>query len=387
MILGEKNMYTDSQIAYAKTLLVDEMSKKVFDHRVAFAKSGDIVHLLNLIGDSLPPAGSETYATSIKLLALARKIAMSKEKQTVVIWGVGNSSSTPLQLLHEYFFTADKKPEIIGCDNNKNLWGTIRTHHNPNMRIPIVSPKTVNDMAIDKSCNAVLAFGQYNSVESVYNQLMDYGFTDDRVLKQTGFYEYQLGNIYLDREIMHARDNEFLVDIGAYDMANSIDFIRWCKGAYRKIVAFEADYASYENCKAVIAELGLDNCGVFYNAVFSSDTDITFISAPDGEHGGSRIDATGECTVKAVTLDGFLGNDAKDVSIIKMDIEGAEKDALSGAKETIAKYGPRLAISAYHKPFDVIELPMFIKELNPQYKFYLRHHTLGIWDTVLYAVK
>ena len=74
------------------------------------------------------------------------------------------------------------------------------------------------------------------------------------------------------------------------------------------------------------------------------------------------------------------------VSFIKMDIEGAELKALEGAKETISKYKPRLAICIYHKYEDIYEIGDYILTLNPNYKLYIRHYTTCMWETVLYAV-
>ena len=70
---------------------------------------------------------------------------------------------------------------------------------------------------------------------------------------------------------------------------------------------------------------------------------------------------------------------------IKMDIEGFEGEALRGARQTIAKYKPKLAISIYHKPEDFFVLPELIKSICPEYKFYLDHYTIFDADTVLYA--
>lgn len=58
-----------------------------------------------------------------------------------------------------------------------------------------------------------------------------------------------------------------------------------------------------------------------------------------------------------------------------MDIEGSELKALEGAKNTIQRNNPKLAISIYHKYEDIIELPLKILELEPEYKFYLRHYS------------
>lgn len=75
------------------------------------------------------------------------------------------------------------------------------------------------------------------------------------------------------------------------------------------------------------------------------------------------------------------------VSIIKMDIEGMEKEALEGAKQIIGAQKPRLIISAYHKPADLWELALYIKELNLNYKIYMRHQCCATeTETVIYAI-
>ncbi len=72
--------------------------------------------------------------------------------------------------------------------------------------------------------------------------------------------------------------------------------------------------------------------------------------------------------------------------MIKMDIEGAELEALKGAKKTIQRDKPKLAICIYHKTEDLWEIPLYIKELVSEYCLYIRHQTFGTGDTVLYAV-
>ena len=68
-----------------------------------------------------------------------------------------------------------------------------------------------------------------------------------------------------------------------------------------------------------------------------------------------------------------------------MDVEGAEKNAILGAENTISRYKPRLAISIYHKPKDIIEIPTLLKELVPEYNFAIRHYSTNVYETVLYA--
>lgn len=58
---------------------------------------------------------------------------------------------------------------------------------------------------------------------------------------------------------------------------------------------------------------------------------------------------------------------------------------LKGASNTIKTYKPKMAISVYHKPDDLLAIPKFIKNLVPEYKFALRHHNITFDDTVLYC--
>ncbi|MBR2850129.1 MAG: FkbM family methyltransferase [Clostridia bacterium] len=76
------------------------------------------------------------------------------------------------------------------------------------------------------------------------------------------------------------------------------------------------------------------------------------------------------------------------VDYIKFDVEGAEKEAIEGTKETICKYKPALAVSVYHRSEDIFALALQIKELCPEYKLYLRRREyIPAWDTILFAVK
>ena len=74
------------------------------------------------------------------------------------------------------------------------------------------------------------------------------------------------------------------------------------------------------------------------------------------------------------------------IDFIKMDIEGAELQALEGARETITKFRPKLAISIYHNPEDFGNIPTFIDSLGLDYRFYLGHYSLFREETVLYGV-
>jgi FkbM family methyltransferase len=73
------------------------------------------------------------------------------------------------------------------------------------------------------------------------------------------------------------------------------------------------------------------------------------------------------------------------IDFIKLDIEGAEMDALQGARESIERFKPKLAISLYHKPNDLFEIILHIKNNFPFYSCYLDHYTIHTEETVLYC--
>ena len=99
-------------------------------------------------------------------------------------------------------------------------------------------------------------------------------------------------------------------------------------------------------------------------------------------------------SASAITAEGIPGEIVRmsdhlkdeDVTFIKMDIEGAERDALTGAAELIRRCRPELAICVYHAISDLWEIPLMIHDIEPSYRLYMRHHTPLIYETVCYAV-
>ena len=73
------------------------------------------------------------------------------------------------------------------------------------------------------------------------------------------------------------------------------------------------------------------------------------------------------------------------IDFIKMDIEGAELNALKGAEETIKQFKPKLAIALYHSTAEFESIPRYINDLDLGYKFYLSHSTIYGEETMLFA--
>ncbi len=90
--------------------------------------------------------------------------------------------------------------------------------------------------------------------------------------------------------------------------------------------------------------------------------------------------------VNTISIDQFVSrNSIEKVDFIKLDIEGAEFETLKGALETIKKFKPKLAICLYHDIAHFSEIPNYLKEILPEYKFYFDHFTTHLGESVLFA--
>lgn len=182
-------------------------------------------------------------------------------------------------------------------------------------------------------------------------------------------------------DVFKPMENEIFADIGCYHGETSMRFIKWCDGRYDKIYAFEADRRNWEGCRDVFAlgnvtRVQLENKGLYdHTGMMRFSADATGESHLTDNDDAEEIEVT--------TLDEVL--DGAPVTFVKMDIEGAEEAALQGARQTIMKHKPRLAISVYHKMTDILTIPEMLLEMVPEYRFWLRHYTASLNDTVLYA--
>lgn len=129
------------------------------------------------------------------------------------------------------------------------------------------------------------------------------------------------------------------------------------------------------------------SCGFFYTIYEYARGHLSAAARERrGHKEGNKLLASGDTAVEAVSLDEDI---SEPVSMIKMDIEGAEKDAILGAANHIKTEKPRLLILAYHFPEDIFEIPLLIHEIRDDYQFYLWFYGRGcIWlcDYVLFAV-
>ena len=169
-------------------------------------------------------------------------------------------------------------------------------------------------------------------------------------------------------------EGEVFVDVGGFDGFTSREFIKRSPN-YKSVYLFEPEKANITIAKQKLKNLA--NIFIIEKGL-SNKKDIVRFSA-DGSI--STITEDGGVEIHVDALDNIVDDD---VSFIKMDIEGAESLAIEGAKQTILKHHPRLAICVYHKPTDLRAIPEQIFAIRDDYDIYLRHYTEGVVETVMF---
>ena len=192
-------------------------------------------------------------------------------------------------------------------------------------------------------------------------------------------------NQYFSKDIVGLDHETVFVDCGAYIGDLLQCFIKNLDGKqFKKAILFEMSEQVCEvlrqNIKAEYDESVRDKITIINKGVSDENAEISYVSSISSSHIGKEGIHKGQ----VVRLDEELAGEK--ISMIKMDIEGCEMDALMGCVDLIKKNKPILAICVYHKLSDIWEIPLFLKELVPGYKLYLRHYTHTQTETVCYAV-
>ena len=186
-------------------------------------------------------------------------------------------------------------------------------------------------------------------------------------------------DLYAPEGLFKFADDEAYVDGGSYDGDTIRSFIERVHGRFDAVYAFEPDPVTFAKLKANFSDE--PRIHPIHAGLYSHGGTLRF---RDDASRGAIFAADGEIEMPVTTIDDVLGK--RRLTYVKMNIEGAEIDALQGGRNAIRRWRPRLALSAYHRASDLWRIPQVVLELDPDYRLYLRQHDGGIIETVLYAL-
>ncbi len=183
-------------------------------------------------------------------------------------------------------------------------------------------------------------------------------------------------------------------DLGAYNGDTVRELIERGEGAISQIYAMEPDVRNYKKLQAYAEGERRARVTAVHAGAWSEEAVLTF------EKSGNRNASFDQnrsqslaarpvklCEIAAKPLDAVL--DGTLVDYIKYDVEGSEREAILGSRETITRSYPTLLVSLYHRSEDIFALPLLLREQFPAYtSFYLRRFGgVPAWDLNLYVKK
>ncbi len=174
-------------------------------------------------------------------------------------------------------------------------------------------------------------------------------------------------------------DKERYVDLGAYNGDTALEFAEAANGSYEHIYAFEPNPKNFRKlCKNTEQ---LHDFTPFNAAAWNEDTVLKFTK---NEGRMSQNSAKGEIETTALSVDNAI---EEQVTLIKLDVEGSEREAIEGARRHIAG-GANVISALYHRNEDLFAIPLQLLEIDPNLQLYVRHQLyIPAWETNLYAIK
>ncbi|NOQ30642.1 MAG: FkbM family methyltransferase [Helicobacteraceae bacterium] len=285
------------------------------------------------------------------------------EKDAIILW---TSTGSPLEV--------KKRLDLEGF---KNISYLAFYRYCP---FELVDPPFIVDFKEDFRANSSEYFETYKLLadeksKEIFKKVLNFKMTFDYSFMEgfTNSFEEQ----YFDFEIIPRLKNISFFDGGGYVGDTAMQVIKHFAD-FKKIYLVEPIEANIKIAKRELAEF--KNIEFLECGLSNKKATLSF----NEEKSFSTIYGSGSQSIKVDTIDNILNTQS--IDFIKLDIEGAEQDAIEGAKKCIEKDTPILAICIYHKAEDWYKIPQKVLSINSNYKIYIRHYMEGIFETVMYFI-
>lgn len=203
--------------------------------------------------------------------------------------------------------------------------------------------------------------------------------------------EVMEGHQYFAFPTFQNADRVHFVDAGAY-VGDTVEKFIWANnGVFSHIYAFEPGsyqfHALTKRVSRLIEEWALQGSDItlIQAGLGREDQELPIAVNHDQLQSSSFLSSNEveKTSVPVFSLDSYLNG--RPASFIKADIEGMEMDMLFGAKKTIEEFRPCLALSIYHRPEDLYQIPEYLHDIVPEYRMAIRQHAPMLMETTLYC--
>jgi len=181
-------------------------------------------------------------------------------------------------------------------------------------------------------------------------------------------YFYHNGLKILPNDIIKKISGKDAIDGGGFVGDSAIIFSR--EYSFRKIYSFEPDKFNFAKLERNISKYKMNNVEPVNKGISSREGRVNF----NIQGVSSSIQSQGKDEIEVATIDEYTNSQklSANIGLIKLDVEGAEFDAITGSIKTIEKFRPVLLISIYHTGKDFFEIKPLLESLNLGYKFKIR---------------
>lgn len=348
-----------SELERVYQILEDEESRYTYLNRLNYLVSGDSSFIDRIVERYLPnlPLWGGGRMTSEQFLS---KLPADRQ---IVLFGAGVSGRGALPI-----FQNDKR--FLGFCSS-----TEEKQKNGFLGRPVMSPE---ELLSRKDLTVVISAA--DARQEILKILQEGGYPQEQVFNLDGLMT-SYNDQYFGPDFIRYEPEEVFVDAGCCNLRSSLALRGHC-GRVKKVYAFEPEPENYKVCLRNREKYRFPEVELLPFGVWSERTTLHFSA---GNAAVSRVSEAGDSSIQVMPIDEAVDPDER-VTFLKMDIEGSELEALKGARHTIQKDRPKLAVCIYHKPEDMTEIPLYIKSLVPEYRLYVRHHSNRYGETVLYAV-
>jgi FkbM family methyltransferase len=349
--------------------------------------------------------GSENWDKEVLGKRQVTKRQVLKERMTSLINPI--ISKTGLKLC-ETDFNASRYRKII---NNygaglEDLFGMLSDDHSRNTLVEVIAFRILGYRHVRLSCIDEQYWKMRKKASSLPHDMR--GITPPLSGKATSFYDIRgldlpftvygyppsITHTFLMKHytydngdrIVGVSEGDCIIDAGACWGDTALLFAHE-SGPSGRVHSFEFEKTNLKLLEEVL-NLNPDyanRISVIQKALWSkSGQMLSFNMSGPGTRVSTADQTKDRMQVESISIDD-LSEEVGKIDFIKMDIEGAELEAMKGAARTITQHRPKLAISLYHNLSDFITIPAFLRSLDVSYDYYLKHPTTYDRETVLFA--
>ena len=297
------------------------------------------------------------------------------------------------EIIYEYSDRMQRVYEILGDKSSKELFVKLIAHKilgREKVKLPINNSKYWSRISEAESIRNTQAFIEtdFNDWKLYHFNLNKIGYPIELMSRVPIIVAQLMLEQYRYKDIIRAERGDVVIDAGACWGDSTLYFANRV-GEDGKVYSFEFIPA---NINIMLNNLKMNNnmkdiIHLIRNPLWDEDNTMMYYR-DYGPASRVSLEPIEPCngTVVTKTIDTFCAeSECASLDFIKMDIEGAEPNALEGAIESIKKYKPKLAIASYHSIDDFINIPIWIEDLDIDYNIYIDHFTIHWEETVVFA--